>query len=191
VLFAPGQQLDVAEQAVLAAPVAGGTRWRIIEGVKGHAVTRQVIGEPVDGADAAAKRAGRPQLLLRHEQWARWSSVGAIGAEYAGWLRQLAATGPGLDGRDVDWRGRMALVAPHLEDPEPLAALIAYGEIARAPYGALRPLKPASGREAGAAPGSSPSRSLRARRPRAACGGRRGGWPEPYFGRRRQSIGLR
>jgi len=141
VLFAPGLQLDVAEQAVLAAPLAGGTRWRIIEVVKGRAVAGQVISEPVDGADAAAMRAGRPQLLLRHEQWPRWSSVGTIGVEYAGWLRQLAATGPGTGKSDVDWRGRMALVAPHLEDPEPLVALIAYGEIARAPYGALRPLK--------------------------------------------------
>jgi len=142
VLFAPGQQLDVAERAVLAAPVADGTRWRVLEVVKGHAVAGQVISEPVDRADVAAMRAGKPLLLLRHEQWPRWSSVGTIGVEYAGWLRQLAATGPGTGKSDVDWRGRVALVAPYLEDPEPLAALIAYGEIARAPYGALRPLKP-------------------------------------------------
>jgi hypothetical protein len=142
VLFAPGQQLDVAEQAVLAAPLASGTRWRVIEVAKGHAVVGQVISEPVDGADGAAMRAGRPLLLLRHEQWPRWSSVGTLGVAYAGWLRQLAATGPGTSRSDVDWRGRVALVAPYLEDPEPLAAVIAYGEIARAPYGALRPLKP-------------------------------------------------
>ncbi len=141
VLFAPGQQLDVAEEAVLAAPTADGTRWRIIEVAKGHAVAGQVITEAVDGADAAALRAGRPVLLLRHEQWPRWSSAGTIGVEYAGWLRQLGATGPRADRPDVDWRTRVALVAPYLESPEPLAADIAYGEIARAPYGALRSLK--------------------------------------------------
>jgi hypothetical protein len=141
VLFAPGQQLDVAEQAVLAAPLADG-KWRIIEVAKGPAVAGRVISEPVDGADAVALRAGRPLLFLRHEQWPRWSSVGRISVEYAGWLRQLAATGTRTDRPDVDWRGRVALVAPYLEDPEPLAALIAYGEIARAPYGALRSLKP-------------------------------------------------
>jgi hypothetical protein len=141
VLFAPGQQLDVAEQALLAVPAADGTRWRIIEVAKGHAVVGQVISEPVDGVDAAAKRTGRPQLLVRHEQWTRWSSVGTIGVAYAGWLRQLAATGP-RDSADVDWRARVALVSPHLEDADPLAALIAYGEIARAPYSALRSLKP-------------------------------------------------
>ena len=142
VLFAPGQQMDVAEQAVLAAPLADGTRWRVIEVVKGHAVAGHVITEAVDGVDAAAMRAGKPVLLLRHEQWTRWSSVGTIRVEYAGWLRQLAATGPRTDRADVDWRARLALVAPYFEDQEPLAALIAYGEIARAPYGALRSLKP-------------------------------------------------
>lgn len=142
VLFAPGQQLDVAEQAVLATPTANGTRWRVIGVAKGKAVAGRIIAEPVDGADAAAIRAGRPVLLLRHEQWPRWSSVGAIGVEHAGWLRQLAATGPRSDRPDVDWRGRVALVSPYLESAEPLAALIAYGEIARAPYGALRSLKP-------------------------------------------------
>jgi hypothetical protein len=127
---------------VLAAPTADGTEWRIVEVVKGPVVAGQVIAEPVDEADAAAMRAGRPLLLLRHEQWPRWSSVGAIGVVYAGWLRQLAATKSRTGRPDVDWRGRVGLVAPYLEDPEPLAALIAYGEIARAPYGALRSLKP-------------------------------------------------
>jgi len=142
VLFAPGQQLDVAEEAVLAAPAANGTRWRVIEVAKGNAVVGQVIAEPVDGADVAAMRADGPVLLLRHEQWPRWSSVGTIGVEHAGWLRQLASTGPRTDRPDVDWRARVALVSPYLENAEPLAALIAYGEIARAPYGALRSLKP-------------------------------------------------
>jgi hypothetical protein len=140
--FPPGQRLDVAGEAVLAAPTADGTEWRIVEAVKGPAVAGQIIAEPVDGADAAAPQVGRPLLLLRHEQWPRWSSVGTIGVEYAGWLRQLAATGSRTDRPDVDWRGRVALVAPYLEDPEPLTALIAYGEIARAPYGALRSLRP-------------------------------------------------
>jgi hypothetical protein len=141
VVFAPGLQLDVADQAVIAALVVGGTGWRIIEVVKGSATARHVITDPVDGVDGAAMRARRPMLLLRHEQWPQWSSLGTIGAGYAGWLQQLLATGPTADRADVDWRARVALAALHLEDPEPLAAAIAYGEIARAPYGALRSLK--------------------------------------------------
>jgi hypothetical protein len=140
-LFAPGLQLDIAEQAVLAQPTADGKRWRVVEVVKGPDIAGQAITEPVDGADEAAIRAGRPFLLLHHANWPRWSGLGALAPEYTGWLRQVAATGPRTDSPDVDWRARVALVAPHLEDPESLAAVIAYGEIARAPYGALRPLK--------------------------------------------------
>ncbi len=141
VVFSPGQQLDVADQAVIAMPLADGTKWRILEVVKGPAISGQVITGPVDGADGAALRTGKPLLLLHHEDWPRWASVGTISVEYAGWLRQLAATGPRAGRPDVDWRGRVALVAPYLEDPKPLAADLAYSVIARAPYGALRPLK--------------------------------------------------
>ena len=140
--FAPGLQLDVAELAALAVPIDGGARWRVVEVAKGNAVAGQVITEAVDGADEAARRAGRPFLILHYAQWPRWSGVGTLGAGYAGWLRELPASGPAAAKPEVDWQARVALVAPYLEDPEPLAALIAYGEIARAPYGALRPLKP-------------------------------------------------
>ena len=118
-----------------------GARWRILEVVKGAAPVGPLIAGPVEGTAGAAVRAGRPSLLLRHALSPRWFRVGTIGVEYAGWLRQLAATGPGPDRTDVDWRGRVALVSPYLEDPAPLVADFAYGEIARAPYGALRSLK--------------------------------------------------
>jgi hypothetical protein len=140
--FAPGLQLDVADQAVIARPVAGGTQWRVVDVVKGAAVAGRTIPGAVDGADEATVRAGKPFLILHHENWPRWTSVGTLGAGYTGWVRQIAATGPRADRPDVNWRARVALVAPYLEDPDPLAAAIAYGELARAPYGALRPLKP-------------------------------------------------
>jgi hypothetical protein len=122
--FAPGLQVDVAEQAVLAAPVADGKHWRVVEVVKGPALAGRVIAGPVDGAEDAATRAGRPVLLLDHEQWLRWSAVGPIGDRYAGWLRRLAATGPTADRTDVDWRG-LAEPPPLRPDPplDKLAAL--------------------------------------------------------------------
>jgi hypothetical protein len=142
VRFAPGQQLDVADQAVIATPVAGGRQWRVIEIVKGPSIAGKVITGPVDGADRTTIRTGKPSLLLHYEQIPTWSSVGTIGVKYAGWLRKLSATGPQTGKSDLDWRNRVALVSPYLEDPEALVADIAYGEIARAPYGALRSLKP-------------------------------------------------
>jgi hypothetical protein len=42
---------------------------------------------------------------------------------------------------DEGWLKRLKLVAPHLESSDPLAAEIAYGEVARAPYRVLRELK--------------------------------------------------
>jgi hypothetical protein len=41
-----------------------------------------------------------------------------------------------------EWRARVALVVPHLNDPEYLAAELAYAELAVAPYAALRTAKP-------------------------------------------------
>ena len=41
-----------------------------------------------------------------------------------------------------DWRARVALVLPHLENAEPLVAELAYGELAAAPYAAMRTAKP-------------------------------------------------
>ena len=83
VLFAPGQQLDVAEQAVLATPMAGGTRWRIIGVAKrqrrrrpGHCRAggqggrcgdsgRQVPAPPAPRAVAALVPGGRDRRRVR------------------------------------------------------------------------------------------------------------------------------
>jgi hypothetical protein len=96
--------------------------------------------------------------LLRSELAQRWTSVGTIGVEYTGWLRQLSATSHIGGARpriawpqasqtssaltEAEWHERLALVLPYLENPEPLAAEIAYGEMSRAPYGAMRSFKP-------------------------------------------------
>jgi hypothetical protein len=97
-------------------------------------------------------------LLVRDDVSEKWTSIGAIDADYAIWLRDLVATRRGQQTRparnwqrlaltssdlsDAEWRERLAVVAPMLESAEPLVAEIAYGELARAPYGAMRILKP-------------------------------------------------
>ena len=43
---------------------------------------------------------------------------------------------------ESDWLERLAVIAPQLESSEPLVAALSYGELARAPYGAMRSLKP-------------------------------------------------
>ena len=133
-------QLVALSRAVLAVPAGSG--YRVVEVIKG--------GRPAaDSIEAAAVQlkvvpVGRdkPLLLVRDEAWPMWVSVGSIGAEHARWLRVIAA-GKRSSAMDADeWRDRVALMAPYLENPEPLVAEIAYGELAAAPYAALLTAKP-------------------------------------------------
>jgi hypothetical protein len=137
----PGQQLDAAEQAVLAEPVVGKTGYRILEVVKGKVIDR-TIGGQVLGADATTLRERRPLLLLRNGPALQWRSIGTIGVEHAGWLRRLAligSTGPVRPNtgwpvttqtssalENARWHERVALVVSYLEHPEPLANQIAF-----------------------------------------------------------------
>ena len=174
IVITPGLKLDSADQAVLAVPLANQGQFRIIEVVKGDVAVDEAITQPgllaptaepvmsVDGLTAGQKVAtapdGKPLLLIRNRLSEEWTSVGAISADYAVWLRQLVATKHGGEARpartwppaalmgsyltDAEWRERITVVAAHLESAEPLVAEIAYGELARAPYGAMRILKP-------------------------------------------------
>ena len=144
-----GQRLDMADRVVLAVPLAGASEHRIVEVVKGKAVVGEIIADPT-ALDAAAAQGCDPCLLVREPHASQWSSLGAIRAEYADWLRQLVATFLVTGDRPrptwpsnmqtsstlsyAGWRQRVALVLPYLENSDPLAAQIAWGELARAPY---------------------------------------------------------
>jgi hypothetical protein len=120
------------------------------------------IAMSMDGQIATPKvssaAVGEPLLLVRSRTSETWISIGTIGEEYAEWLRQLAATKHGDNNQpariwpskimawssltDAEWRERAAIVVPYLDAAEPLAAEIAYGELTRTPYGAMRTLRP-------------------------------------------------
>lgn len=169
-----GQQMDAADQVVLAVPLSDGEQFKVVAVVKGDFTVGATISEPVSrvkGAlaidafvadpvsrsTAALAHRDKPFLLMRNALGQQWSGAGVIDIENAGWLRQLAATYRSdrahsrpawprstqtvSELTDEVWRERIALVAPYLENPEPLAADIAYGEISRAPYNVLRTLK--------------------------------------------------
>ncbi|MBB2753295.1 UNVERIFIED_ORG: hypothetical protein GGI57_004005 [Rhizobium aethiopicum] len=169
----PGQKLDAADQAVIAAPVDVQGGFRVMEIVKGDATVGDVVVQPglstpvaeavmsVDGLTVgdgeAAKLDEKPLLLLHDKVSEKWTSLGAMPIDFAGWLRQLAQTKHSAETpkriwpqltltssylTDAEWRERIVVVAPQLESPEPLVAEIAYGELSRAPYGVTRLLKP-------------------------------------------------
>jgi len=145
-----GQQLDMAAQVVLATPVGGTNQFRIVAVVKGKNAVGDIIADPVTSLDATTAPGCDPCLLVRDSLAAQWTGLGTIRAEYADWLRQLAATAlvKGERPRPIwpsnmqtsstlsyaGWRQRIALVLPYLENSDPMAARIAWGELARAPY---------------------------------------------------------
>ena len=93
--------------------------------------SRDVQDGLTPGEKVPTALAGKPLLLVRDAVSEKWASIGAIDADYAGWLRDLAATNHGGTARharisllptltgssltDAEWRERVAVVAPHLE----------------------------------------------------------------------------
>jgi len=142
----PAQQLVDLRQAVLALPTTDASRYRIVEVIKGERPPDSMIeagrSRTDAGSDAGAPKSGKPLLLVLDSAWPMWIIVGAIGAEHASWLRKVAAGKRPAEINAEEWRARVALVLPYLENSEPLVAEIAYGELARAPYAALRTAKP-------------------------------------------------
>jgi hypothetical protein len=152
-LVTAGQQLDMADRVVLAVPTGDGDQLRIIDIVKGNDAVGEVIADPVTGLDITAVRDLEPSLLVRDPLAPQWTRLGAIRAEHADWLRQLAATLLVKGDRPrptwplnmqtsfllsyAGWRQRIMLVLPYLESSDPLAARIAWGELARAPYAVM------------------------------------------------------
>ncbi|NGO52819.1 hypothetical protein [Allomesorhizobium camelthorni] len=104
-VITPGQRLDSADEAVLAVASDQQDQFRIIEVIKGNVAAGDIIAQsdllapatepvmsldgPIDSQNAPPPPDGKPLLLVRNETSEKWTSLGAIGAEYAGWLRQL------------------------------------------------------------------------------------------------------
>src|SRR5262245_29279745 len=150
----PGQQMELSDEAVLALPQGEG--FRVVAVVKGGSAPVGTAIEKTSRADETALRSGKPFLLLWNGLSQTWTSIGAISEGHSKWLAELA-TAPRAAPRPLqtawrpmqasdltpaEWQARLALVIPYLENSEPLAAEIAYGEVSRAPYDALRAAKP-------------------------------------------------
>jgi hypothetical protein len=142
-----GVRLDMADRVILAAPL-GADQFQIVAVVKGEGQVGETIpGNTVYGASASERE---PSLLIRNPFAWQWTSLGTIPLEYSDWLRQVIATreiggdrpprtwpltSETADGLSyAGWRQRVALVLPYLENGNPLAARLAWRELARAPY---------------------------------------------------------
>ena len=140
------QQLVATPQAVLALPTTDAGRFRVIQVIKGERPADGMVegGYPRTGpafGDATRTNA-KPLLLVRDDPLPTWVILGAIDAARADWLRALATGKAAAKTSAEEWRIRVALVVPHLNDPEALAAELASAELRAAPYAALRNAKP-------------------------------------------------
>jgi hypothetical protein len=132
----PAQQLINTGRVLIVAPDKD--RWTVAARVKGPA------GAIPDGALGSPKeaRATGPVVVAQDAVTKRWDIVGPLGPEHASWLARVATTKRPSEMTDADWREAVGFYAPYLEHPDPFIAETAYGEIARAPYAAMRTLKP-------------------------------------------------
>jgi len=130
------QRMSDADIAVLARPPADGAdAWRIVATIKGQV---DGVASPQLAPPAYPSSDTRPLLLVRDRLSKTWSAVGPIVESEADRVRGWTALRSPSTMHPADWRERVAAFVPLLEHPEPLVAQTAYGEIARAPYGAMR-----------------------------------------------------
>jgi hypothetical protein len=139
------EQVADAQQVVLAVPTADAGRFRVVEVIRGERPSSGKIegGYPRNGPAAMAPTSkGEALLLVRNDPFPAWVVLGPIGTEHSAWLRKLAVGKHADEISAEEWRARVALVVPYLENPQPLVAEIAYGDLAAAPYAAVRTAKP-------------------------------------------------
>lgn len=135
------QQLAVAERAIIVAPAMAGSEMRILAVIKGGGAVNDLVQTAPSGLDQAAWRESGPLLILQSDLSPSWMIAGAVGPEYADWLRDIAAATRSAKASDAQWRDYVASLLPYLDHKEALLSAIAYGELAAAPYAALRSLK--------------------------------------------------
>ncbi len=132
----PAQQLIGAERVLIVKPQRDA--WKAVAVIKGPS------GEIPAGVLQPPKEVGTtgPLVVTQDKVSKRWGVVGPLGPEHADWLGKVAASKRASEMTDADWRERVAFYLPYLEHADPFIAETAYGEIARAPYAAMRTLKP-------------------------------------------------
>jgi hypothetical protein len=140
---APGalESVRQADRVVLARPTPEG-RPRLSAVIKGEGR----IGDTLDllipnGTDVLP--ATHALVLTRSAIHGGWALLGPLASSRASWLLALSQ-GPTTEPRTTeDWAAHIRWFLPQLEDPESMVAETAYGEIARAPYAAMRAVRDA------------------------------------------------
>jgi len=138
------QALQEAERAVMATLEADG-RPRVIEVIKGGGAVGESLDlliRPAVPTSGPARPVETPTLVMvKSSAGGGWSLVGPLDARRAPWLRTMAQLPAAAGLSSAGWVERIRQFLPLLEDAEPLVAETAYGEISKAPYGAMRAVR--------------------------------------------------
>lgn len=139
------QHLINADRAVIAQPL-GGRDFELLAtvkaapGVSEHAGMR-LLGLPLAPGQQAPPGGSAPVLLLRQSLGGAWKVAGPMPPSAAPAVRALVGAKRSADMSLADWQLRVKSLSPMLEHAVPLIAATAHGEIARAPYAAMRSSK--------------------------------------------------
>jgi hypothetical protein len=136
------QHLINADRAVIAQPL-GGRDFELLAIVKAAPGSNDRAGVRLRDLRLAAgedppSRGSAPVLLLRQSLGGTWKVAGPMPPSAAPAARALVGAKRSAEMTLADWQSRVKALTPMLEHPVPLLAATAHGEIARAPYAAMR-----------------------------------------------------
>jgi hypothetical protein len=138
----PAQRLINADQVLLLAPAPQGWQTRaVIKGEPAAPPAAEALPVPAPIAMPSPASGPVPWLAARDRYSGQWALYGPVGADHAPVLARAASAQRTAEMRIEDWVERVRFYAPYLEHREPLLAELAYSEIARAPYAAMRSLR--------------------------------------------------
>jgi hypothetical protein len=135
------QNLADSDIAVVAQPTEAPRRFRITFVIKGQALVDQPVQILAEDMPWNGLNGVGGVVLARHAFMRRWKPVGMIASGREDWLLALARMRRTAQMTPGEWVERVRFFAPQLDDPEPLIAETAYGEVARAPYAAMLELR--------------------------------------------------
>lgn len=136
------QQLVDSDESVVAARGRDGLHFVVRQSIRGARRPGEEIGLSIGEAPWNGVGNDGVVILGRHLFTRQWVALGVISSGHEAWLRQLAVMKRTKALDENDWSARASFFLDFLPDPEPLVRSTAYGELARAPYSAMRALKP-------------------------------------------------
>ena len=136
------QHLINADRAVIAQPL-GGRDFELFATVKAAPGSNDRPGIrlrdlPLAPGEDRPPKGSAPVLLLRQSLGGTWKVAGPMPPSAAPAARALVGAKRSAEMSLADWQSRVKALSPLLEHPVPLLAATAHGEIARAPYAAMR-----------------------------------------------------